>query len=424
MNLTQSGQRVASVQDAAGRVTTYGYDASDRITSITDAASRQTKYGYDTNGRLESVIDPAGNETQYSYDASGRLSRVQTMRGVVVDVTYDTAGKVASISRYSALNAGGTKQSTSFTWNAGSTVVTNPLGKTWTHTLDSSGRVTKVVDPMGVQKNQSWTSTSMIASSWESDATAITKFTYDGENNPTKVSMPTGASSSAVYAAGTCGAVTTAGTATDLQQCGVDDAGNQTAFTYDTAGNQTSIQDAKSTDGATISKFYAKPGSTDPNTNCSSFAGQLCSVKDAKGNVTRYLYDSSGNLVKITPPSPLGVVTYTYDSLGRVYSVVKGSGVTNLYEYDVNDQTPNPGGDACGPGARHSTRCRCGTAPDGRSGKIRLIQRTWANGWHRSRCVWSSRSWRTASAMRTRSSTNHPCCSSDQVRSARTPSPR
>ncbi|WP_420174907.1 RHS repeat-associated core domain-containing protein [Luteococcus sp. OSA5] len=336
--VSKAGQRVASAADAAGRVTTYGYDAADRIVSITDSAGRTMAYSYDASGRLSVVKDPLGQQTHYGYDASGRLSRIQTARTVVVDVAYDTSGRVASVSRYTQLGGAGTQQSTRFVWNAGSTVVSNPLGNRWTHSLDSSGRVTTVVDPMGVTKNRSWTSNSMIASAWEADATAITKFSYDTNNNPIKVSMPTGASSGASYSAGECGVTTTSGTATDLQQCSTDDAGNTTRYLYDAAGNQLSAQDTTADGGAKVQKTYAKPGSTDIATNCSKFAGQLCSVTNAKGNTTRYLYDDQGNLVKVTPPSPLGVVSYTYDSLGRVTSVTKGSGATNSYEYDAADR--------------------------------------------------------------------------------------
>ncbi|MGO4957770.1 RHS repeat-associated core domain-containing protein [Luteococcus sp. Sow4_B9] len=333
-------QRVASVTDAAGRVTSYGYDSSNRIISITDSASRVVKYGYDAAGRLVHVIDPAGFQVNYSYDAAGRLCRIATARGVTVDVAYDTTGRVTGVSRYQYLQGGGAKQTTSFAYASGSTVVTNPAGHTSTHTIDGQGRVTKVVDALGVTRNTTWTTSSMVASSFETVSTVATKFEWDSNNNPTKVSLPTGATSSATYASGACGAGTTSGTATDLQQCGSDDAGNDTAYSYDAVGNQLSATDVSSsaTGGAKVTKTYAKPGSTDSATNCSSFAGQLCSVTDGNGHVTRYLYDVDGNMVKVIPPAPLGAVTYTYDSLGRVAAVAKGTGVTNLYSYDVNDR--------------------------------------------------------------------------------------
>lgn len=132
------------------------------------------------------------------------------------------------------------------------------------------------------------------ASSWETSSTVATRFEWDSNNNPTKVSLPTGAASSAFYKPEECGAATTSGTATDLQLCGVDDAGNKQAYSYDLVGNQTEAKD--STGGATIKKTYAKPGSTDIATNCSSFAGQLCSVTDGNGHVTRYLYDKDRSL--------------------------------------------------------------------------------------------------------------------------------
>lgn len=187
-----------------------------------------------------------------------------------------------------------------------------------------------------------------------SDSHAVAIIEFDGNNNPTKVSLPTGAASSASYEGEACGVTTTAGTATDLQQCGIDDAGNTTAYTYDDAGNQTSATDTKSTGGASLKKTYAKAGSSDISTNCSPFAGQLCSVTTGNQNVTRYLYDDNGNLSKITPPAPLAAVTYQYDSLGRMTFVTKGTGSANVYSYDKNDRFVEAvyGATAAGPETR------------------------------------------------------------------------
>lgn len=129
-----AGQRVASVSDAVGCVTTYSYDSADRITAITDSAGRRVAYGYDANGNLVSSINAVGQQTDYSYDAAGRLCRITTARGVTVDITYDSTGRATSVSRYEYVGAGGAKQTTSFAYASGSTVVTNPLGNKWTHT--------------------------------------------------------------------------------------------------------------------------------------------------------------------------------------------------------------------------------------------------------------------------------------------------
>ncbi|MEU4674836.1 hypothetical protein AB0F91_44590 [Amycolatopsis sp. NPDC023774] len=47
---------------------------------------------------------------------------------------------------------------------------------------------------------------------------------------------------------------------------------------------------------------------------------------------------NAGNLTTVTPPTPLGTTTYTYDSLSRVASVTDGRGVRLDYGYDKLDR--------------------------------------------------------------------------------------
>jgi len=61
-------------------------------------------------------------------------------------------------------------------------------------------------------------------------------------------------------------------------------------------------------------------------------------TKDGNGHETRYDYDAKGNLLKITPPSQLGPITYTYDTLSRPLSMTDSKGQKRTFTYDTRDR--------------------------------------------------------------------------------------
>ena len=65
--------------------------------------------------------------------------------------------------------------------------------------------------------------------------------------------------------------------------------------------------------------------------------GTIASVTDANTHQTTYGYDSAGILTSVTPPSPLGVIVLTYDSLSRVKTITDGKHQQATYLYDRLD---------------------------------------------------------------------------------------
>ncbi|GAB49764.1 RHS repeat domain-containing protein [Mobilicoccus pelagius] len=61
-------------------------------------------------------------------------------------------------------------------------------------------------------------------------------------------------------------------------------------------------------------------------------------MTDGKGGKTSYTYDGDGNLIKATPPAPLGERRFECDSLGRLTASVNGRGQRVTYEYDAQDR--------------------------------------------------------------------------------------
>jgi YD repeat-containing protein len=102
-----TGERLASVTDAAGQVTTYRYDALDQLTEVqvpgtpprtwaydgrrlareTHPESGTTTYEYDDAGNRTKRTDQLQQETIYHYDASNRLWKIDPP-GTDEDVTF------------------------------------------------------------------------------------------------------------------------------------------------------------------------------------------------------------------------------------------------------------------------------------------------------------------------------------------------
>jgi len=351
-----SSNRMSSLTDANGRVTTFTYGTFG-ITKITDPVGRSFDVAYYPGGGIKTMTDAAGAVTAVDNTRTGGLDGIQTPNGNWTYFTYDSASRVTSVTRYLTPGAKtGDAAVTSFAYNtstgaSASTRQTSPTGGITTYAADSSGRVTSVTDPLGRMRSQTWTPNSDLATATDAAGVAgtgggagtagnITTYSYDTLNNRTAVASPTGAATRASYAAGTG----TTGTAYQ-PKTSTDAAGNTSALTYDAAGNTLSVRDTTGTaaggTGAVTSAFTyqdAVVSATTSPTQCGGKAGQVCTSTDGNGNVTTYRYDAMGNLTQVTPAAPLGATTYTYDTAGRVTSVTDGKGQKTQYVYDAADR--------------------------------------------------------------------------------------
>ncbi|MGW5868836.1 hypothetical protein ACWFRJ_42605 [Streptomyces sp. NPDC055239] len=112
--------------------------------------------------------------------------------------------------------------------------------------------------------------------------------------------------------------------------------GEKTSYAYDTAGNTKSVAQT-GTGGGNVSCTY-NPATPD----CGGFEGQRCAAEtemsSSKTVKTSFTYDGQGNLVKASPPKPLGESTYTYDSLGRTETLTDGRSIKMVLTYDRLDR--------------------------------------------------------------------------------------
>jgi RHS repeat-associated protein len=316
------------------------YDAQNRIRSMVDAAGRITSYSYDTTGRLASTTNPAGGVTSYGYDGQNRLISVIDPRGIlVVTKEYDAAGRVireafpdASEVHYAYLTANPADLASPVL----QTQVTDPLGHTTTYRFTVTGELTDITDALGQTVSFEIDSVSGRHAEREGTAgcpmcgagTGDQNYEYDNQGRLTKITDALGNSTSFTYPAigqvpetvtdalsrTTTFTQNTVGDVTEV----IDPAGKVWQFTYDTAGRLLTL--------------------TDPNQHTTTFAygkdGRLESITDALGRTTQFSYDAAGRLSSTRAPD--GTTEYlAYDALDRVISVENALGQFTPSTYDA-----------------------------------------------------------------------------------------
>jgi len=315
--------RLATITDTRGRDLTLTWSTptgspAPVVTRIADATGRQWSYGY-TDGRLTTATDPANQVVRYTYDAAGRLATIADSRGVLAVASYDANGRVTKLERPLTGSTGG--PTTASTYAKGRTRVVDARGNTTTYVYDYLGRVSDVFDGRQNDQSNSYDANSNVVSytptTGQATGTGVTNaYSSNGKNQLTSSKSPTGASSTFEYSNN--------GNNDWAPTKATDANGASTTYTYDAKGNRSSTTDSA-----------AEVGTTRVERNAD---GQVSAGYDAKGNVTRYGYNSRGELTTIDHPAPLGDETFTYDALSRMVTAVDGKGTTTRYGYDALDR--------------------------------------------------------------------------------------
>jgi RHS repeat-associated protein len=307
-----NGYVLSSIVDAQGRTTSFAYNTSAQLTQITDPASRLYKYAYSpTNGSLITYTDPNNKVTRFGW-TNGALTSVTDPNNNVTSFTYNLNNQVTKITRGSS--------NWQYTYNAGSTVATDPDGHTQTYSFDGLGRVTKIVDGLGHTTFNSPSTGNLYNDdsqllSFTNGLGGTSSFGYETNNESRNSSrIPTQATSSWEYH--------NAQPFNFYPTKYTDPQNNIWNYSYDSHGDLLSQQE---TGQAPVSFTY--------NAN-----GTIATATNGNGHTTAYGYDTNGNLTTITPPAPLGQTTLTYDSVSRIATVKDGKNQTTTYTYDGLDR--------------------------------------------------------------------------------------
>jgi YD repeat-containing protein len=115
--------------------TRYTYDASNRLSTVT----------VDLNPEDNSIADGKTYTTSYTYVGTSKLiSSISQSDGSRIDITYDGSNRVATIAQ--TVTSGVTRTS-SLSYGAGYTTITDPLGQVTRLDYDTSNQLTKITLP-------------------------------------------------------------------------------------------------------------------------------------------------------------------------------------------------------------------------------------------------------------------------------------
>jgi len=304
--------RTASLTDANGNVTTYGYDAFDRLSTTTYSDSSYEQLGYDPDGKVTSRRLRDGTSIGYAYDAQNRLT-TKTLPGgePAVNYAHDLLGRPTTIAKT------GSTVTRSYDALSRLTSETQPFG-TLGYQYDAAGNRTRVSWWDGFYVTYEYDTTGQMTAIRENGSATLASYGYDDLGRRTSLTRGNGTSTSYGYdpASRLSGlSIDLAGTASDLNL----------GFGYNAASQITST--TRSNDAYAWTGAIDTDRSYTPNIlNQYSAAGGTGFGYDARGNLTAsgsnaYTY-SAENLLKSGP----GVTLY-YDGFGR------------LLEYDTATST-------------------------------------------------------------------------------------
>jgi YD repeat-containing protein len=351
-------QRVASMTDALGRVTsfsydltnnattvtdplgnsnTYTYDASNRLISVTgpvaNGLAQHIDYAYDAAGDLTSAIDAQGNRTTYTYDSNGNLLSVTDGLGNRTENTYDSGNRVLTSTVYRTPANGGTAASdpetTRYVYDANGNArfVVSPEGIVTEYRYNSSGqRVATVTYPaaqytvsgLGVSQSPSLSTMATWSAAQDQGKTTRVDYQYNVRGQLSKV---------IAYAA-----VQSDGTGVTASQ-------SATSFTYDIAGNLLSRIDADNNQTSyTYDGLNRLLAATDAagHTAINHYddADHIISHVQINGRVDTSIYDSDGELISSIQGGQ-AQTEFRYDALGRLVMSIDPTGVKQFYVYDA-----------------------------------------------------------------------------------------
>lgn len=292
---------------------TYKYESpygrhllTNQSMTVRDAASRSSSitsdYDYWPTGELKVVKDSNGNRQSYTYDKSGRITQTHFSDGTLFSVKYDDVlNRVIETAPDGVIT---TKQYNPF----GFLVQEKTHNALYEYAYDNEGNLVKVTDSEG----------------------NTTNYQYDAFGRNTKVIYPDDTSDSIDY------------NVVERMTTYTDAAGNKQREVRDLLGRTTSTEEWRNGGFTPLQKLeYDLLGqviaSIDGNQQRTEYTydvmGRMTSVKDPKGEVTRYIYSLAGDLVQIVMPDQQ-TVTKSYDEMGRLISQTDMGNQTTQYYYD------------------------------------------------------------------------------------------
>ncbi|MFN3188953.1 MAG: FG-GAP-like repeat-containing protein [Aureliella sp.] len=314
------GRQVA-VTDQLGRRTTQRLDGLGNAVEIQLADGNRVLREFDQAGRLTRAIDPTGSETTYVYGNYSQLKEVRTSHGST-RYEYNDAGELANVE--------------------------DPNGNVTSYDYDAFGNVTRKTRPDGGTVEYEYDVIGNLISETRHDGSVVT-YVYDSLGQLTERAF--GNQLIETYAYTDNGLVSSVRVGSE-----------ETSFTYDSLGRQTSRTDPNGQNIATVYDLAGNKVETISIAGSTQYsydqANNLISII-ADGQQTLFQYNAAAEQTRATYPngtveeisydvmgrmrdkqilSPdsevLEHLEFSYDAAGRVVSQSRFDGTKSEYQYD------------------------------------------------------------------------------------------
>jgi RHS repeat-associated protein len=373
---------LSTITDTEGRVTTFSNNGSyyQGLTDPQTPTGRNVSYTGSLSDQLGQVEDASGNDTYYTYSsttAGAPLTQIEDPDGNYTLIAYDGSGRVSSLTYVTNVGAM-TGPTYTFAYypgttsapNSGYTTVTDPNSHVTTYYYKVNDLQTQVTDANSHSESGTYNADNQPSTLTDGmTPSGVTTLNYDADNNQTSALEPANGTNTAATSFGNYQMTSGPTGFAYLPSSSINAETGCSVYGYDPSGNVTNTYSGEASvsgvgeggnPGCSSTTTYASHTSTgyqgDSGVTCTNAkTGEVCFTKDGDGNQTNDVYTSSGDLASVTPPSPQGATTYTYDSLSRVASVTNGDGNTGTPGNITTVQTATTNGSSGGVSSQTTT---------------------------------------------------------------------
>lgn len=316
--LTYNGSgRLATVTDAAGRTLNFT-QTSNKVTQISDSLGTIATYEYNSNSSLKTVTYADGSKYKFEYDTTTATGKIllKTVKDALDNILethlYDSEGRATTSEKH-----GGVEKYTldySHIYDAEPyTTVTDALGRVAKYYFDKSkGRnvVTKAEGNCGC-----------------GGSSEITTYEYDSKLNLTKTTDALNRETNYTYDAN--GNLLTMTDVWGTETFTYNSLGQILTYTDRMNGVWTNTYDAN---GNLLTAKDALNNITTVEYPTTNNKGLPDSIKDARNNLTKFKWFTSGLLEEIEDANGKKS-NLTYDARGRTKTVIDALNQTTTYNY-------------------------------------------------------------------------------------------
>jgi RHS repeat-associated protein len=363
--------RLLSISDRSGNKQSFSYDTEGRLYKAIDPSGRALTFTYYADGNLETMTDPANGVTRYAYDAEGNLERVTRADFKVRRYHYEQSPKLNLLT---GITDESNKRFSTYRYDHRNRVIESK------HAIDAEkytfryeGELKTIeIDPQGTERTYEFVKTieekrfvkvtepcQSCGSAGASETTyddqgflastrdfngVLTRYTRDARGLP---KTQTDAAGTPVARTRTTEWDTIFRVPKKITEP-VTGGERVTEFTLDGQGNVRTKKVTAPVDGVSETRIWTydynargqltvengpRTDVTDATTMTYYPNGDLETVTDAAGNVTRYEdYDGHGRARRAVDANGL-VTTMSFDTQGRLKTMTAGGELTQ-YDYD------------------------------------------------------------------------------------------